>query len=201
MERFLGVHFLLHLTFSDSFGTNQFAYRCFHGVRDAILFVLLTWLVVFAKGKKVGVYCSDVSSAFDQMSTFNLLAKLRRPIIHNKIVDVNADWLVGRRGEVIVQGSSSDCFPVSNMNYQGTIWGPPLWNLFFSDVRLALRRCGFSEVIYADDLNAYRAFWNDVSNDFILFQLRRCQFELHDRGAATCVSYDPEKEGFHYFSK
>merc|ERR1712110_107366 len=105
MERLLGVHFLPQLSWSGSYGANQFAYRRFHGARDAILFVLLVWLRSFANGRKVGVYCSDVASAFDRVSSFKLLQKLRRSVIHPMIVQVIADWLVGRRGEVIVQGS------------------------------------------------------------------------------------------------
>ena len=58
------------------------------------------------------------------------------------------------------------------MTFQGTVWGPPLWNLFFSDAPLAIRKCGFQEVFYADDRNAFRVFANSVSNDFVVSQLR-----------------------------
>ena len=77
-------------------------------------------------GRKVGIYCSDVASAFDRVSSLKLLEKLRRSVIHPKLVKVIADWLVGRRGEVIVQGSCSVNFPLSNMTFQGTVWGPLL---------------------------------------------------------------------------
>jgi len=76
-----------------------------------------------------------------------------------------------------VQGACSDSFPLSNMTYQGTVWGPPLWNLFFADAPLAVRKCAFQEVIYVNDLNAFRTFSNSVSNEFALSQLRRVQFE------------------------
>ena len=77
MERFLGVHFLTHLSVSGAFGTSQFAYRKYHGARDAVLYVTLVWLLAFAHGRKVGIYCSDVSSAFDRVDSEILLAKLR----------------------------------------------------------------------------------------------------------------------------
>ena len=38
----------------------------------------------------------------------------------------------------------------------------------------------YQEVIYADDLNAFRMFSNETSNDFILEQLHRVQVELHE---------------------
>ena len=46
-----------------------------------------------------------------------------------------------------------------------------------------------------------RTFLNCVSNDFVVTQLRRCQFELHEWGAANCVTFDPEKESFHVISR
>ena len=187
MERFLSVYFLPQLSWSGSFRINQFAYRRFYGARDATLFVVLSWLRALATGNKVGVYCSDVMSAFDHVSTLKLLEKLRRSVIHSSVVDVIADWLVGRRGEVIVQRPSFVSFPLSSMTYQGTVWGPPLWNLFFADAPLALRKCAFQEVIYADDLNAFRVFLNSVSNDFVLSQLHRSQCELQQRVATNCL--------------
>ena len=56
-----------------------------------------------------------------------------------------------------------------------------LWNLFFGDSPLAMRRCAFQEIIYAIDLNAFRMFSNETSNDFILEQLHRVQVELHEK--------------------
>ena len=106
------------------------------------------------------MYCSDVAVAFDRVSSFKLLQKLRCSSVHPKIVQVISDWRVGRRCEVIVQGSSSDSFPLSDMTFQGIFWGPPLWNLFFADSPVALRKCGFQEVISAVDLNAFCvSFW------------------------------------------
>ena len=156
---------------------------------------------VWPVAKKVRVYCSDVPGAFDRVSTPKLLTKLDRSIIPPSIFRVIPDWLVGRRGEVIVQGSSSDSFPLSNMTFQGTVWEPPLWNLFFADAPLAVRECGFQEIIYADDLNAFRHFLNSISNEFVLCQLRRSQFKLHEWGAANSVTFDAEKESFHVLSR
>ena len=103
MERFLGVHFLTHLSVSGAFGTSQFAYRKYHGARDAVLYVTLVWLLAFAHGRKVGTYCSDVSSAFDRVDSEILLAKLRRSNVHPSLVAVISNWLFHRSGEVVVQ--------------------------------------------------------------------------------------------------
>ena len=64
-----------------------------------------------------------------------------------------------------------------------------------------MRKCGFQEITYADDLNAFRSFLNSISNEFVLSQFRRCQFELHEWGAANSVIFDVEKESFHVISR
>ena len=103
------------------FDTNQFAYRRCHGARDAILYVLLIWLFAMAQGKKVGVYCIDVAGRFDRRSSLKPLSKLGRSIIPPSIVCVIADCIVGRRGEVIVQGFPSDSFPQSKMTFRHSL--------------------------------------------------------------------------------
>ena len=89
---------------------------------------------------------------------------------------------------------------LSNMVYQGTVSGPILWNLFFEDARLAINECFFIEVVYADDLNAYRIFSSACHNDIIIVSLKSCQQELHAWGAANQVAFDAAKESRHVLS-
>ena len=58
-----GIHFQHQLTFCV--GESQFAYRRFHGARDSLTYVVLSWLLAFANGFKVALYCSDVAGVFD----------------------------------------------------------------------------------------------------------------------------------------
>ena len=58
----------------------------------------------------------------------------------------------------------------------------------------------FKEVVYADDLNAYRVFASDIHNDIILVALKSCQQELHTWGAANQVAFDAGKESRHVLS-
>ena len=84
MERFIGLHFMYKL--SKSFGDTQFAHRRFHGSRDELTYVVLTWLLAFANGMKIALYCADVASAFDRVKTFLLLQKIKRIEIHPQIL-------------------------------------------------------------------------------------------------------------------
>ena len=80
MERLLGKLFLLNLHASVQFEPRQYAYTPGRGARDALLTVILEWLVAFATGRKVILYCSDVAGAFDKVPADRLSNKHRRTI-------------------------------------------------------------------------------------------------------------------------
>ena len=148
----------------------------------------------------MGLYSADVSAAFDRVHSGILIMKLHNAGVHPDVVEVVRDWLSGRSGKVIVGGASSDTIEMLNMVFQGTTWGPPLWNLHFSDSSAPIFRCGFSEIKFADDLNAFRSFSNSVSNDTVFWHLYRCQSEVHSSGRANAISFDDAKEKFRVLS-
>ena len=108
MERFIGLLFQPFLERSLAFGENQFAYCKGKGSRDAILFLILNWLLALAAGNKIAVYCSDVSGAFDKVSSSRLLEKLSIHGVHADILKVLRSWLGERKANVVVGGVNSD---------------------------------------------------------------------------------------------
>ena len=97
MERLIGSCFLPRLISLNVFGKNQFAYRVAHGARDALLFLVCSWLQILADGGRIGLYCSDVSGAFDRVSASYLIDKLRRLSIHPGC----KFWIVGCRKDML----------------------------------------------------------------------------------------------------
>ena len=114
------------------------------------------------------LYCSDVSGAFDKVAASRLTKKLRKPGLPQELLGVLAGWLGPRRARVVVDGCFSEVLELANMVFQGTVWGPCLWHLFFEDAQLAIQDAGFEEVVFADDLNAFKAFDNAVPNEELL---------------------------------
>ena len=76
-----------------AFGPSQFAYTLERGARDALALLVLTWIKALGTGRKVAVYCSDVSGAFDRVRTEPLVTKLKKKGLHPKNVAVLASWL------------------------------------------------------------------------------------------------------------
>ena len=192
-ERYLSKFFVPTLELR-AFGSTQFAYRKQHGARDAILLYVLSWIGSLNRGERIGVYCSDVSGAFDKVDADRLMQKLSTMGLSAQMLRVIRSWLRERRGHVVVGGEKSRTMNLKDMVFQGTVWGPPLWNSFFGDCVAAIHACGFQVVIYADDCNAFKAFPIGRSNGLILDELRQCQQSLHKWGRANRVTFDAGKE-------
>ncbi len=102
-----------------------------------------------------------------------------------EMLRVLQDWLLDRFGTAIVSGCQSKMFSLRNMVFQGTVIGPTLRDAFFAGVALQVRRCGFQEIMFADDLSAHRAFASDTPLEFMMSQLQRVQSEVHLWGPVT----------------
>jgi hypothetical protein len=201
MERLLSKLFKPFVMGHNLFGRNQFAYTAKRGARDVLALMAIVWITALAKNRKVAIYCSDVSGAFDRVSVERLTAKLKAKKLHPKIVAVMVSWLRNRKAEVIIGGARSRAFVLADMVFQGTVWGPDLWNFFYEDAKEAIQELSYTETVYADDLNAYREFPGGVKNDTIWKSLAACQKELHDWGDANQVIFDGTKESKHILSK
>jgi hypothetical protein len=88
VERIFKELYVPYLSSTVSFGPNQFAYTKGRGARDAVAQLVLTWIAALARGNKIGVYCSDVSGAFDRVNAVRLIAKLRSKKLRPEVVDV-----------------------------------------------------------------------------------------------------------------
>ena len=88
-------------------------------------------------------------------------------------------WLNESDARVVVGGQYGDPMRLRTMIYQGTVWGLWLWNIFYEDVRVALQVCEFREIVFADDLNAYRAFPIATPTAVLIAEAKTCQNELH----------------------
>ena len=109
-------------------------------------------------------------------------------------------WLRTRPANLIVSGDKSETIDLANMVFQGTVWGCIFWNVFFHDSKHAVRKSGCKEIVYADDLNAYKEYDRSVQNEDIIIDLEICQKDVHLWGAANQVVFDSGKEGMFVLS-
>ena len=96
------------------------------------------------------------------------MAKLQNADIRRTYLNFIDAYLARRQAQVIVEGTASDPFEIFNTVFQGTVLGPPLWNLFFADVVTAAESQGGDASLFADDLNIFKAFEKNVTNDILI---------------------------------
>jgi len=193
VERVLARVLCSYFVSANLYGNTQWAFQPERSSKDLVTYCMLCWLWAFHKGKKVGLLLSDISGAFDRVCTPYLVKKLACVGTHEAFLALLSSYLAPRTAKVVVNGSASDPYVIENEVYQGTVLGPPLWNIFFSDVSTAIP-ADFVEAKFADDLNVFRSFDQGTDNSEILCALRTCQQSIHEWGRVNRVTFDPSKE-------
>jgi len=110
-------------------------------------------------------------------------------------------WLRARSAEVVVNGHLSMRILLEDMVFQGTVWGPMLWNIFYQDAASAIRSSSFVEIVFADDLNAFKMYDNQADEKTMRNDMNACQEELHAWGRANQVAFDASKESQHILGR
>ena len=116
-ERVIVSLFVPQLILSEAYGRNQFAYMPERGARDALAQLVLAWISLLSQRRKIAVYCSDVSGAFDQVNSRRLLRKLCASGVPDAILLVIQSWLYERRARVAVSCKFSRDMKIHNMVY------------------------------------------------------------------------------------
>ena len=94
----------------------------------------------------------DISKAFDRVWHAGLLHKLKSYGISGQIFGLISSFLSNRRLWVVLDGKSSQEYPVNVRVPEGSILGPTLFLLYINDLRDDVI-CDI--VIYADDTTLY----------------------------------------------
>ena len=106
-------------------------------------------------------------------------------------------WLLfvaARSAKVIVQGLESEPQRILGGVFQGTVLGPPSWNVFFADVAEPVQEAGFKEDVFADDLTCEKEFPTSCLDEDVFGELSECQRDVHFWGVRNRVLFDAGKE-------
>ena len=170
--------------FFDKFGygIDQWAFRRGRSCRDLVALLISRWIWALDNGFKIALYLLDISRAFDRVDREILTQRLRDIGLPTALVDFLYAYLAPREATVVVQGSRSPLFAIFDEVFQGTVLGPPLWNIFFEPIDETIRCTGFRIAKFADDLSAYRNYESSVDNNDIFNDVRHWQGVTHKWG-------------------
>ena len=94
----------------------------------------------------------DISKAFDRVWHAGLLRKVKSYGISGQVFDFILSLLSDRRVRIVLDGMSSQEYPVNTGSPQASILGPKLFLLYINDLPVNVI-CNI--VIYADDATLY----------------------------------------------
>ena len=114
VERILLFPLRPFLVATNAFGTMQFAFQPSLSCNDLVAALTSSWILSLNHRRKVGVYLSDISGAFDRVEKERLMLKLKACGLCNTFLNFFEGYLSARKGLVLVQGSSSDPMTLFN---------------------------------------------------------------------------------------
>ena len=113
VERAVGTVFVPWAESNDLYGPNQYAYSKGKSYKDTLAVNVCNWLLKMERGFLVGLYCSDVSGAFDRVEKDRLGHKLRATGLHPLAVAFLESWLEDRLSRAVVGGQHSPEEPLT----------------------------------------------------------------------------------------
>jgi hypothetical protein len=129
------------------------------------------WLWALAHGCRIGLLLCDTAGAFDRVDSSIVLRKCREAGVCDAFLNLFEDFFSPRQAVVVVNGVRSAINVLFDQVYQGIVFCPPIWNVFFKDVSLPVTQSGEVDSKFADDLTAFKAFPASTDNNTVLEQL------------------------------
>ena len=97
VERVIAEVLCKYLEASGAISKDQWAFRIGHSCRDLVALFTNTCILALHAGRKVGVYLSDISGAFDRVSSELPLRNLEAAGVHHDMLRFLQDVQCGER--------------------------------------------------------------------------------------------------------
>ena len=110
----------------DAYGDTQWAYKTVRSRQDMIAVLISRRLLALNSEKKIGLYLSDISGAFDRVGVRLLLQRAPRAGLSLIWLRFLSSYLAPRFAVVVVDGAHSEPYVIRDMVFQGTVLGPIL---------------------------------------------------------------------------
>ena len=171
IERVVKKQLNQHMTVNRLHSASQFGYKYCHSTETMMLGLTNDVLLGFDEGLCTVMLFLDLSAAFDTIDIEKLLEILCDEI---GVTGVALQWfrsfLSGRTQKVRIGGEFSKIMEVLFGAPQGSVLGPPLFNIYVRGQPLVFKACSFSSCSFADDSNGSKKFslqfqFNVLKND------------------------------------
>ena len=165
LESLIRDQIMAHLVDHNLLSNHQHGFRPKRSCNTQLLEALDDWSRDLECGNPVDSVYLDFQKAFDSVPHLRLLKKLYSYGIAGKLLDWIASFLIGRRQQVVLEGSHSDWTEVASGVPQGSVLGPLLFIIYVNDLPDVIKS-GIK--LFADDAKLYRGV--PSTGDAVLLQ-------------------------------
>ena len=153
------IRIRIHLEKCGLFSDFQYGFRSSRSTADLLTVVSDRIARAFNRSGATRAVALDISKAFDRVWHAGLLHKLKSYGISGQIFGFISSFLSNRRLRVVLDGKSSQEYPVNAGVPQGSILGLTLFLLYINDLPDDVI-CNIA--IYADDTTLYSNLWQQL---------------------------------------
>ena len=174
--------------------SEEFGYKQFHNTETMMLGLTDEVLRGFDEGQATIVIFLDLSAAFDTIDPDKLLQ-----IMHDElgIRGVALEWfrsfLTGRTQRVKIHDEYSESLEVPCGTPQGSVLGPPLFNINVRSQPKVFQYCKFSTSSFADDSNGRRTFSLTFQFQILKHDVPNCMRLIVEWSHAQFMKINPDK--------
>lgn len=159
IERLIHTRIFNHLNSFSSITPFQSAYRPFHSVETALLYIQNDLLLAANEQKLSALILLDLSAAFDTIDHQILLTRLSSFYgISGSALSLLASYLTDRTQSVCVNSTTTAPSQMPTGVPQGSVLGPLLFTLYTSPLSQLFTDSHVSFHLYADDTQMYLSF-------------------------------------------
>ena len=178
-EKLVNSRIVDHLEKCGLFADFRYGFRSFRSTADLLTVVSDRIATAFNMSGATWAVTLDISKAFDRVWHAGLLHKLRSYGSSCQIFGLISPFLSNRQLWVVLDGKSSQEYPVKAGDPQGSNLGPALFLLYINDVPGSII---FNIAIYVDD-TTLNSRWDQASDLWQQLELAsELQSDLRDTG-------------------
>ena len=173
---------------------SEFGYKQHHSTETMMRGLFDDVLRGFDENKATVIIFLDLSAAFDTIDPEKLLQ-----ILHDElgIGGVALQWfksfLVGRTQRVKIENEYSESLEVPCGTPQGSVLGPPLFNINVRSQPMVFQHCKFSTSSFADDSNGRRSFALSFQFQVLKNVVPNCMQQIVRWSHAHFMCINPDK--------